>query len=391
MTKSFLSALLCAALGVSQAQTWERVKIPASAHLTFSIDPKDGIILSGDDNSYWSPDQGKTWTSIKNNTVSYNGQDYSDAKKGSYVSFPLNSNETTIDPDGDLFSIGYVITPASTFYTVFRSTDHGMSWNNTIDTLPIGLRNKPTTHKILSAPNGVLYMILRNPGATANDILYISRDKGKGWEKRGDMYRFIECVADSDSQIYCIANKTNSLFGSALYRSRDSGSTWDSVYESTSNLAVNQRKCIAGGSGHNVIASFSNGDTFLKTTFTWLLDFQGLIIAPDDGIIIATGAQKGIVKLSKAMDTWLPLNAGLGLDSAVTPSKFQYDSQGNLYVGYVSTLYVLRNPNAGILPSRIPAAAASRTHKYNVNGRKLGRSGPAPSGVTYTLPEVTSR
>ncbi len=391
MKKILLPVFFSAALGTARAQTWESVKIPASAHLAFSIDAKDGMIISGDGNSYWSPDQGKTWTSIKNYTVSYNGQNYSDVKTGSYVAFQLNTSETTIDPDGDLFSIGYVTTPGYTFYTLFRSTDHGLTWNNTIDSLPIGLRNKPTTHKIFCEPNGVLYMVLRNPGTPASDFLYVSWDKGKTWEKRGNMYYYLSCAADPDSRLYCNANKTSSLSGSALYRSGDSGSTWDSVYEFTSNLAVNQKNTIAGGSGHNLVASFSDGETFTKATYTWLLDVFGLIGTPDEGVIIATGAAKGILKLNKALDSWVPLNAGLGLDSAVAPTKFQYDSKGNLYVGYISTLYVLRNANIGIRHARVPAAATSRTREYNAVGQELGRLESAPSTVLYSLPEAASR
>ena len=343
------------------AQTWEKINSSGTRYSfsSLGVDGMDVVTLFGNNGTTWSTDQGKTWSIASSVKKQYNGMTLGGGQSILYA--------IAVHPDGDLFTLEAILDARSAIpaaFTVFRSTDHGFNWTNTIGNLPSG--GGPVMNMI-SAPNGHLYLFVAS--------LFVSADKGKTWQEKGDLAHYGKCVADPESQLYCLGYKAGGT-ETTLFRSRDDGSTWDSLFADSgiTALAANQKGSVAVWY-NGTIAAMTGGDSAFRISQIPFPNGNGpdgpiMAIAPD-GSILVENPSHGIMKVSKALDSYAQLNAGLGADSAGV-QQFAYDSKGNLYSRADQSAYLIR---AGGSPIRVPPALAIKPGDgriYDLKGRPAG-------------------
>jgi hypothetical protein len=383
----WVAMVLVVALRIAQAQSLERLPkpYPNFAPDWMAVDAKGVITAVGDGKlyyvdakdagkkftgrgTYWSADQGKTWTGDSSKTAinaDYNGipikvdPNYSDTYMTRYA--------FVAHPDGDLFAVQVITMDAGLHLipTVFRSKDHGFTWSNTIDSLPATPVAGNTG--MFVAPNGSLFY-------WTSAGFYVSGDKGKTWVAKTDPTKasgntlagsYLRCVADPESQVYCDvqrANKNGNRYA-LIVRSRDEGATWDSLptksQPSNGIFNANRKGMIASfgsqvGPGGCLIevdylpesdplsmdSSVCGGGSFGGPYIT------DIAITPDGGVLGAA-TYAGIAKWDNALKTKTSLNPYLGSDSA-SNAKFLDDSIGDLFAWLGPDLFLYHSGSTGI-------------------------------------------
>lgn len=366
-----LSFSVLITLGLAKGQTWEPIRPPGTyTYYSFTVDAAGVITLIGDGGTYWSVDQGRKWTGespsqFTKSTVVFN---YNGKSAQAAGSVHLSGGQDFVAAaNGDLYCVA---TNAGTL-AVYRSSDHGFTWNNTMDSLPeLATVRLGTSETLLCVPDGTLYMFIPNAGNTGRD-LFTSTDQGKTWQKKNGLKLIDACVADSASQVYCTGNQTGSFLSVNLFKSTDTGSTWTDIDTNSLILATaNQPDRIARVGFHQLDAKFPGDATFRIATLGFEVpNGSDLVIMPTDEILV--GTSKGIARVNKGLDAYQNMNAGLKNDSLITSCKFQYDLQGNLYLRANAGLYVMRNSNSSIRPILQSHNRTSLQNLFDLNGRKV--------------------
>lgn len=361
--------LLCFATIPSRAQTWEKINPSGVVAIDWlAVDGKDIVHIAGGGGMYWSADQGKTWTGGNAITapvkIQYKGADATGNTRYAYVAHP----------DGDLFTLQIVIQGGKLVLTVFQSTDHGFNWANTMDTLPMS--SPYATVNMLCAPNGHLLLFIANPGVLLNN-LFVSSDKGKTWEKKGDLINHSACAVDPESMLYCAGYKAGGK-KIALWRSKNDGADWDSLYADNgiTYIGANQKGSVAVTTSAGVAAKFAGDAGFKEGGSSVASAATAIAVTPDNSVLLGAG-YVGIQKLGKTLDAPAKLNGGLGTDTAATPRSFTYDSKGNLYLRTGQNIYLMRGTGSPVRRIAARTRKAALGAERDLEGRKVETARPA--------------
>ena len=362
-------------LASARGQAWESIRPPGTyTYFSSTLDSLGVVTVIGDGGTYWSADGGRKWTGespsqFTKSTVVFN---YNGTKIANAGMVRLGAGQDFVAfPNGDLYCVG--VLNLSTL-TVFRSTDHGFTWNNTMDSLPeFATVRFGKSENLIATPNGNLFLFI--PGAASKTDLYVSTDHGKTWQPKGNLVVYVACASDSAGQVYCSATEIPNSLSASLFQSQDTGSTWKKLVKMDLYfmVAANQRDRIAIA-GSKYIAVKAPGDTGF-TIGTPGVDINlgsDIAITPSDEIM--AGTSKGIVRINKKLDGFETLNTGLKADSVIKSCKFQYDMQGNLYLHVNNGFYVMRNPNAALFPVRKIQTSMPGQIYFDLNGRKRMRN-----------------
>lgn len=416
----FAAACLAAALQAPRGQSLERLPKPypnfapnwvavdglgvitaAGDGSGYYQDPKDPSKKTTGRGFYWSADQGNTWTGDSSRTSVTATYDGEAIKPDPNTSNPYSKRYKFVaGPDGDLFALQVIVAAdkISRISTVFRSTDHGFTWKNTCDSLPVNDAD-PIYFDLLVAPNGHLFLwCFKSSSQGYVRGLYVSKDKGANWEQKTDptgaanassLNRYVACVADPESQLFCEvqrANSSNNLH-SLVLRSRDEGATWDSlpaqkapgafIKANRKGMFVDLGGCPvevfyhqeAGSSAAD--SSLCGGGTFGGGAYT------SDVALTEDGGVLAAAAYMGVVAWDNALKTKTSLNAGMGTDSA-SGTRFLTDADGDIFAWTGPSLFRYVPGSTGIrawekaIPIR-PASAPCDALGRKGDGNRAGR------------------
>lgn len=374
-----ISAAMLVALGVAgslNAQVWERINPPGwiGAVRGMAVDGSGVLTITGSGGTFYSEDQGRSWR----------GGDWDQAPirfhyNGKEVSHPVLTSFTA-GPGDDLFVLVAGVADKEMVHCLFTSSDHGFTWRNTMDTLPF--RPPFGIMELLSAPNGRLYLFLGS-GNRNKDLLFVSKDAGKTWEAGAKLPHYLRCATDPDGILYCLSPKGNATI---LYRSKDDGSSWDSLFAEEGpnivSLAANRRGSVAILHANHVSAMMPGETRFKTTEFplpiyapAYIDTLTVMAITPREEVLVGKG-HIGIQKVEKDWRSYSMLNEGLRGDTSASPGPFLDDAQGNIYLRTYLNVYVLRNPETGLRPPSLAPTRAMAKREYDAAGRlRSGGSG----------------
>lgn len=267
------AALLCLlSLGVSptsvQAQNsmiWHQTNGPQGGAIRdVAVDSTSGLwVATGRAGAYYSGDHGETWEAV-NAGLPKIGLITIAAAKDHYVYaasinnqdlFRLNASLPrsqwrweAVFPDSTQGPYNYVVTLAnSNVFTnvgghgVMRSTDHGTTWVQFIDTL------KSTNCIAFAHGKNLFAVITGNPsGPTLPHPIWSTTGSGqnKPWVKRADFPDFYPSqivIAHNGNLVattlmkHQIFTKDSSIHGGRIWTSTDTGMTWTKTYERPDN------------------------------------------------------------------------------------------------------------------------------------------------------------
>jgi hypothetical protein len=186
----------------------------------------------------------------------------------------------------------------STDENVFRTIDHGMSWE------PAGEELNGKYVKNIISCNGVLF------AATYLRGIYRSADTGHTWTEvnNGFPAKYAYCLATDGATIFA------GTYMDGMYRSTDLGNSWSAVNnglneESIMAVICFEGKVFASTLYSGVSVSSDNGGTWtlLDTDLPSIKGFVG-----QDGILYAASFGGGVYYSMDSGETWSTMNAGLG-------------------------------------------------------------------------------
>jgi photosystem II stability/assembly factor-like uncharacterized protein len=244
---------------------------------------------------------------------------------------PLPALNTNVTGASSLAIIGTTLVAGTSGGGVYRSTDHGMTWERWISGLDKGAT-------VLSfAING------NDLFAGTNHGVYLSTDYGANWTPRN--------TGQNSLLVLCLLTKGSDIFagtmGGGIYRSVDYGSTWVPVNNGLKSdttwvlsLAVMDNMLFAGTwQADGVYRSTDNGATWSAVTKNFQnnadRDINSFAIL---GTTLLAGTFGGIFYSEDTGDNWTRMNSGPG--SSVT----QFHVSGtNLYAGTGDGVYFSSN------------------------------------------------
>jgi hypothetical protein len=365
---------------------------------SFVISKNDVVIYLGGKTCF-SSDGGDTWSKGTKPVVNYNGK--------AELLGGVTSTTVQALPDGDLIGVGHVGIPqviGPYFWTVFLSTDHGLTWNNTLDSLPIHWELTPLM-QCISAPNGNLFLFTRAPLQKTQNI-FVSKDKGKTWIHREIQGWLGSCEADPESQIVCEGSLTSDST-SVLFKSPDNGETWNGLYfprplsylNTTLSLTAAQKGLIAllfvgsttetHGNVYGLTLMDYNHSTPLYSTMTLknldqlFHNTWALTMGPDENLYLKDD-RSFVIRINKGLDQTEVLNAGA--ESAMAPEKMKFDTKGNLFAFNGFKLYRLGPAGNGIKMNERRIHPPQKAALFDVKGRALRRERHPGTVITVAGP-----
>jgi hypothetical protein len=380
------------ALGAASAAAqggWERINPPDDAAVDWLTQDASGIItVTGGGGTFHTSDAGKTWTGGNDSafpvTMKLNGAEVSATTRYSFDA----------DANGDLYTVQGFVLNAPAFklgLTLFKSTDHGATWNSVIDSLPGGANGYDT--KLYIAPNGNFHLLFSTVSSELNALM-VSKDKGRHWEAAGGLKFYSLFAIAPDGRLYAVGGKAGAS-RQTLYRSTNDGATFDSLYFPGADfhaIAANRKGAVAVSLGNAAAAVLPPGESvFKKAAFVLGAGpSSALAITPDDKVLLGVQSN-GIQLCDSALESTTSMNAGLGVDTGSAPHLLRYDAQENLYLLVGRNLYVMRaKPSAagprGRGDGRLRGPAAPE--EFDLEGRRIRASRPA---ATWLAPAPTGR
>ncbi|MBI4546442.1 MAG: hypothetical protein HY707_00570 [Ignavibacteriae bacterium] len=221
---------------------------PSSVHYILGIHPSGRMFATDQQQIYWSDNRGKSWKKVEQNFYPSGFFGFSFDSEGRiftagslYESTDLGMSWKSIDrgvehlrnrfisvTDSDvLFAGGYIIDTLRSAACVYRSADHGVTWNPT--TLGGG-----TVTSITAQPRAIVFVSIWGNG------LWRSSDNGLSWEKiyygprQGDL-RFGTIFSDASGVLYSGVSYTEGgdpyVPRSTFVESTNGGRTWTTKIE----------------------------------------------------------------------------------------------------------------------------------------------------------------
>ncbi len=274
-------------------------KVPSISSIgnTFVIDPfnKNRIFMAGGNVIYVSIDRGETWSTAA-------GKSAGGGSQWSLLISPADSNiwlaATSGSPKG-----------------VKRSTNAGVTWTSVL------ARNFTSYGMPLEidpdSPENVIFAA-EGTGSGPDGVLYHSRDFGATWDTLAQTSFRSPCdiaIVPGNSSLWYVGDGTTGTGNAQMCRSTDYGTSWTSIYSSTSSeipmIAVsrlrNTYSFATAWSSTSVTKSTNSGLTWTSiapTGSSW-----GTDIAKDDPNVVMYGVYGGGT-------SYLSTNAGVSFSSS---------------------------------------------------------------------------
>ena len=201
---------------------------------------KEDKIYFGSSNLYCSDDNGLSWDTIYKYTPG----------EGGIVSI--------FTPDDINIYFG-------TWGGIYSSFDGGISWIETLDLF--------STESITAIDNdseGALYASsISFSGDLSPGGVYKSSDNGISWDLIGLNYHFATSLKINSNNNIFVGTDGHYYNGTGIiYRSCNSGQTWENVYNNlyTLSISVKDINIVAAGSKSGIFCSYNNGVTWLDIT-----------------------------------------------------------------------------------------------------------------------------
>lgn len=258
---------LCFHHAMAQEVNWRRIDGPNNVR-SIAINSSDHIFVGAGEYSsfsvYRSLDEGNNWTrlnlpisTVEPGTIRINslGDVFFGSDIGGIFRSTDNGNNWTLlrgPSTSTLYNMvvnseGHLFT-AECFGGVFRSTDNGITWANVLggDTVDI--------HGIAIGPSGEII-------AGSSGRGYCSRDNGERWQSYS--FAFWSLAYNSTGTMFGCTVRPWMMYApwGRVLRSRNRGSTWDTVYSKLANdvLVGNDGRIFVGLFQEGIVTSTDNG------------------------------------------------------------------------------------------------------------------------------------
>ncbi len=283
--------------GTTVNYQWSNKISISSIGNTFVIDPfnKNRIFVAGGNVIYVSNDRGETWSTASGKT----------AGGGSQWSFLISPTDSNI----------WLAATSGSPKGVKRSTNAGVTWTSVL------ARNFTSYGMPLEidpdSPSNVIFAA-EGTGSGPDGVLYFSRDFGASWDTLARTSFRSPCdiaIVPGNSNVWYVGDGTTGSGSAQMWRSTNYGSTWTSIYSSTSSeipmIAVSRLRntyaFATAWSSTSVTKSTNSGLTWTSiapTGSSW-----GTDIAKDDPNVVMYGVYGGGT-------SYLSTNAGVSFSSS---------------------------------------------------------------------------
>lgn len=245
--------------------------------------------------AFKSIDAGKTWTAINNGLTG-------NVIVGMVID-PLTPSTLYIATSTDFGTIG----------GVFKSTDGGSSWslrkNGIVNTNLLSLAIDPVTPTTLYA------------GASGGPI-YKTTDGADNWSPAGNVPPFFPFSLAVDPHTHTRVFATESSSAGGVFRSIDSGATWQSVGLTQTGAFGNFVKVspltpnlVFATAGKGLCKSVDGGDNWLSVRPQ--SGFGKIVFDPvNASTLYLVSSPEGVLKSTDQGQTWSPMNKGLTVPRA---------------------------------------------------------------------------
>jgi hypothetical protein len=289
------------------------------------------------------------------------------------ASWNLMNNSTSEFPLGPVYGINYKgINPSGDIFVggsyEYRSTDEGQSWQQ--------IRLEP----LLGTDPPVLAFTALNVGttgkcnlfiATGSTGLYVSENNGSTWGDIGNLY-------DSSFATYVAATPWGAIFQASAsgleIGNSGNGESFDSTIPGTPMLrqgiqiASNTTGLIVAGGTGGLFFTLDTGKYWAQiNTQGFVLNSTNYILAVAEngdvyaGINSTNGTQGGIIVSKDTGRTWQDIHAGLKTD---TINALSFNSIGELFAATDNGVYTY-NPTGSGVKTNMGGASASLTLEQN--------------------------
>lgn len=250
----------------------------------------------------YSADSGGSWTDV--------------SIPGILTLYAVACNGSTVVAVGQAKSSG---APVTHYFTVVRSVNGGASWNQVLGIDPAGVDKKDLLD-VTFVDAATLVAVGDNQTPPEPTILR-STDGGATWSEptyNNPPQKKMNAVIAAGSVVMAVGAKDGNAV--AMYRSVDSGATWDLPSSFPSGapnavplldlVAVSPTRFVAvgnakqGGSGYRILVSTDAGDTWSDPTTVPSGSENLTAVAYGNGLVLAVGANGTILASTDLGDTW---------------------------------------------------------------------------------------
>lgn len=249
------------------------------------------------------------------------------------INLPVNNSEVTMVKTGPSGEV-YVMTTIDDYYnvygTVFRSTDHGLTWNP--------LLHREVTHIEFSQNNDIF--------AISENELIRSTDNGIFWTILNSNQPCFSpaALAIGNSGVIFAASDT---CGTAVYVSTDNGNTWSEAGSELINDVIqlstdSQGNVFALTQSSQMFTSADNGSNWQEINTLPSSQITGMEIDYNDNFSLAT--EDGIYSSIDGGVSWTAFNEGI---SNPVVSAIHVSPTGYLYAGYADGQLLRRDLYVG--------------------------------------------
>ncbi|MCW8803360.1 MAG: T9SS type A sorting domain-containing protein [Ignavibacteriaceae bacterium] len=261
---------------------------------------------------FLSTDEGVTWDSISVLPYSHGRRIYCSANgdlyAGSYGVYRSTNEGLSWNQLNGFQGSGLVrsiaelsnsIYAGTYFSGVFRSTDSGNNWSQSSK----GINN--TTVSLLEKDNnGKLYAVSAQAGLSSTS------DNGENWKILGTMSSFNSFSTSPNGSLF---GSRGSVFTGFIFRSIDSGNSWEIIYENVNDTTVTQVSVNIDGTVYAIIAhklfkSTDNGDDWFHIQVSSINEFIQRILFNNIGYIYIQNSL-GYFRSSDNGGSWVQLTS----------------------------------------------------------------------------------
>ncbi len=242
-----------------------------------------------------------------------------------------------LDMENTLFAGNYSSLPGE---SLFRSSDFGLTWE--------------ATGAGITGQYGVYDLIAEHPGsmfASSRDGIFVSDNWGVSWTQTSFSYRNAKLARDFKGSIYALTTSPR-----GIYRSTNSGQTWDSLpppdASSQRDITVDSDGGIYVGHGNVVYRTTNDGQHWelFQLPYTGNTEINILKISPD-GYLYAGTSNRGLFRSISPV-------VGIGELSITKPTLTLNQNYPNPFNAATTIIYEL------------PSAMEIVLDVYNILGQK---------------------
>lgn len=270
---------------------WIQTNGPSGGEVfTITASPLDYLYASTRMGVYRSSDNGNNWN---------------------LIDFPLGNAPTAVNSNGDVFAASG---------NIYRSVDAGITWDS-VTTAPGFFTN------IVIDSAGTIYV--GNVSWNLGNSLLISYDNGDNWVHQPIELGVVEHMVINVNSLGYIYLGTENF----LYRSTDSGITWENITESLNQFVVSSILITPGDDlfiglsmGGGIYRSTDYGDTLVQV----MMDIEVSSLTINSDSVIFAGTTSGVYRSMNNGDAWELATTGL---ADLNILSLGVDSEDNLYAG----------------------------------------------------------